>query len=459
MQPREIKHKRVTILGAERSGLGAAKLLAQHGANLLVSESDALKFTAEKRELLASLNARFEFGYHSDDVFDADFVVVSPGIPENAEVMEKIRAKQIPLYSEVEMASWFITDPVIAVTGSNGKTTTVNLIHHVLTACGLNSFLGGNVGQAISEVILARQASDLESALFVLEVSSFQLDHVERFHPALALILNLSPDHLDRYDSVEAYYNSKLQIWRNLTPQDDLGYNVDDERLMSAPKPAARKLGFGLTASPNLYATVREGHLGIIKDNDFQPIIAATDLPIPGPHNVSNALACITAVSQFVSDLGTIGAALKTFTPVPHRIEYVATIKGMCFYNDSKATNVASTAVAIQSFSEPEWVILGGKDKGGEFYTLAVDLARHARKVLLVGKAAPVIAEQLAGTVEMETTGTIDKAIDYALRYGQPGEVVLLSPGCASFDQFDNYEQRGEFFKSVVMERKEQLGQ
>ncbi|MCF7842878.1 MAG: UDP-N-acetylmuramoyl-L-alanine--D-glutamate ligase, partial [Lentisphaeria bacterium] len=231
MQPVEIKNKRVTILGAERSGLGAAKLLAQHGAKLLVSENDALKFTAEKRELLASLNAKFEFGYHSDDVFDADFIVVSPGIPENAEIMEKLRAKQIPMYSEVEVASWFINEPIIAVTGSNGKTTTVNLIHHVLKSCGINSFLGGNVGQAISEVILARQSAQVEQAVFVLEVSSFQLDHVEKFHPNIALILNLSPDHLDRYDSAEAYYASKYRIWDNLDSGDVVGYNVDDERL------------------------------------------------------------------------------------------------------------------------------------------------------------------------------------------------------------------------------------
>ncbi|MCF7800510.1 MAG: UDP-N-acetylmuramoyl-L-alanine--D-glutamate ligase [Candidatus Marinimicrobia bacterium] len=449
----------MTILGAERSGLGAAKLLAHHGARLLVSEKDALKFTAEKREFFASINAKFEFGYHSDDVFDADFIVVSPGIPENAEIMAKIKAKQIPVYSEVEVASWFIDEPIIAVTGSNGKTTTVNLIHHVLTACGINTFLGGNVGQAISEVILARQASDAENAVFVLEVSSFQLDHVERFHPKVAMILNLSPDHLDRYDSVEDYYSSKLGIWRNLGGQDLIGFNVDDERLVRAEKPNAKLLGFGTTDSPQLFATVRDGELGIIQNGGFQAIIPASELPIPGPHNVSNALACITATSAFVPDLGDIGAALRTFTPVPHRIEYVETIKGIRFYNDSKATNVASTAVAIQSFNEPEWVILGGKDKGGEFYTLAVDLARHARKVLLVGKAAPIIAEQLAGAVEMETVGTIGNAIDYALRYGQAGDVVLLSPGCASFDQFDNYEQRGEFFISIVKQRKERLAQ
>ncbi|MCF7796584.1 MAG: UDP-N-acetylmuramoyl-L-alanine--D-glutamate ligase [Candidatus Marinimicrobia bacterium] len=457
MQPVEIKNKRVTILGAERSGLGAAKLLAQHGAKLLVSENDALKFTAEKRELLASLNAKFEFGYHSDDVFDADFIVVSPGIPENAEIMEKLRAKQIPMYSEVEVASWFINEPIIAVTGSNGKTTTVNLIHHVLKSCGINSFLGGNVGQAISEVILARQSAQVEQAVFVLEVSSFQLDHVEKFHPNIALILNLSPDHLDRYDSAEAYYASKYRIWDNLDSGDVVGYNVDDERLEKVRKPAAQILGFGTTDSQHLFAARRDDQLGILQNGIFQPVLPVAELPIPGPHNVSNALACITAVSQFVSDGTKIGAALKTFTPVPHRIEYVDTIKGIRFYNDSKATNVASTAVAIQSFSEPEWVILGGKDKGGEFYTLAMALARHARKVLLVGKAAPIIARQLDGVVEMETVGTIDNAIDYALQYGHAGDVVLLSPGCASFDQFDNYEKRGEFFISIVKQRKEQL--
>ncbi|MCF7842636.1 MAG: UDP-N-acetylmuramoyl-L-alanine--D-glutamate ligase, partial [Lentisphaeria bacterium] len=238
---------------------------------------------------------------------------------------------------------------------------------------------------------------------------------------------------------------------------DVVGYNVDDERLEKVRKPAAQILGFGTTDSQHLFAARRDDQLGILQNGIFQPVLPVAELPIPGPHNVSNALACITAVSQFVSDGTKIGAALKTFTPVPHRIEYVDTIKGIRFYNDSKATNVASTAVAIQSFSEPEWVILGGKDKGGEFYTLAMALARHARKVLLVGKAAPIIARQLDGVVEMETVGTIDNAIDYALQYGHAGDVVLLSPGCASFDQFDNYEKRGEFFISIVKQRKEQL--
>lgn len=460
MLPSDIQNKKVTILGAERSGMGAARLLHQYGAQLLVSEKDALKFTAEKRELLASLDAKFEFGYHSDDVLDADFVVVSPGIPENAEIMVKIKEKGLPLYSEVEMASWFITEPIIAVTGSNGKTTTVNLIHHLLLECGIHSFLGGNVGQAISEVILDRESQeDIKFAVFVLEVSSFQLDHIDTFHPRIALILNLSPDHLDRYSTVEEYYNSKLQIWKNSSDLDIIGYNVDDPLLQNTEKPQADQLGFGLSTNPNLFATVRNGKLGTIENGHFRPILAESELPIPGSHNVSNALAAILAISPFVDDPVAIANALKSFKPVPHRIEYVATVKGMRFYNDSKATNVASTAVAIQSFTDPEWVILGGKDKGGEFYTLAVDLAQRARMVLLVGQATEIIAGQLAGTIDTESVETIDHAIDYALKHGQRGDVVLLSPGCASYDQFNNYEHRGEFFKETVLARKEQFGE
>ncbi len=456
MDPQAIKVKLITILGAERSGIGAAKLLHQYGARLLVSEKDALKFTAGKRTSLAGLDAQFEFGYHSDDVLKADFIVVSPGIPESAEIIRKIKAKNIPIYSEVEIASWFIDEPIIAVTGSNGKTTTVNLIHHVLTECGIHSFLGGNVGQAISEVILERQASQVEHAVFVLEVSSFQLDHIDTFHPSRALILNLSPDHLDRYATVEEYYASKLRIWKNLSGADQIGFNVDDPLLLKAEKPAARHLGFGLDKQADLFATLRNENLGIISNGIFKPVIAAEDLPLPGPHNVSNALACLTAVDSFITDKSAIGRALKSFRPVPHRIEYIGTLKGIRFYNDSKATNVASTAVAIQSFNAPEWVILGGKDKGGEFYTLAADLAQHARKVLLVGQAADLIQNQLAGVVAMEKVKTIDKAVDYVLENGEPGDVVLLSPGCASFDQFDNYEHRGNFFKQTLLERQEQ---
>lgn len=461
MLPSDIQAKKVTILGAERSGLGAAKLLHQYGAKLLVSEKDALKFTAEKRELLASLDAKFEFGYHSDDVLDADFVVVSPGIPENAEIMVKIKEKGLPLYSEVEMASWFITEPIIAITGSNGKTTTVNLIQHILQECGIPSFLGGNVGQAISEVILDREAQeeDVKFAVFVLEVSSFQLDHIDTFHPRIAVILNLSPDHLDRYATVDDYYDSKLQIWKNASALDIIGYNGDDPLLVFAKKPASTIHSFGLKDSPDLLATVRNHQLGFMSNDKFEAVIAESDLPIPGAHNVSNTLAAILAISPFIDDPVAIGDAIKSFQPVPHRIEFVATVKGMRFYNDSKATNVASTAVAIQSFSDPEWVILGGKDKGGEFYTLAVDLAQRARKVLLVGKAAEIIADQLAGTVAMESVETIDRAIDYALENGERGDVVLLSPGCASYDQFNNYEQRGNFFRSTVLDRKERFGE
>ena len=460
MLPSDIQNKKVTILGSERSGMGAAKLLHQFGAQILVSEKDALKFTAEKRELLASMNAKFEFGYHSDDVLDADFVVVSPGIPENAEIMLKIREKGLPLYSEVEMASWFITEPIIAVTGSNGKTTTVNLIHHLLRECGIPSFLGGNVGQAISEVILERQAQEeITFAVFILEVSSFQLDHIDTFHPRVALILNLSPDHLDRYATVEDYYNSKLKIWKNSTSLDIIGYNADDPLLVIAQKPKATHYSFGLNASPDLLATVKNHQLGFLSNDVFESVIAENELPIPGAHNTSNALAAILAISPFIDDPAAIGSALKSFQPVPHRIEFVATVKGMRFYNDSKATNVASTAVAIQSFNAPEWVILGGKDKGGEFYTLAVDLAQRARKVLLVGQATDIIADQLAGTVAMESVETIERAIDYALENGESGDVVLLSPGCASYDQFDNYEHRGNFFKSTVLNRKEKFGE
>jgi len=453
MNVTDIKGKNVTILGSQRSAMGAARLLRHFEANVLVSEFDADKFDAEKRQILADIKAEFEFGYHSPDVLESDFVVVSPGIPENADIVKKIRAAEIPLYSEIEMTSWFIEAPVIAVTGSNGKTTTVNLIHHLLKTAGYDSFLGGNVGVAASEVLLASLSQSPENPIFVLEVSSFQLDNIDTFKPRVAAILNLTPDHLDRYASLSAYYESKLGILRNLDENCTAVINRDDPELSGHEFGGNTTRYFSVKSPLGGDAMLAEGIIGMMKDGEWNPILPAKALPLPGKHNLSNALAAVGTVMDFIDDPEILAQGLMTFSAVPHRIEYVGKVRGIRCYNDSKATNIASTEVAIQSFQQPLWLILGGKDKGGDFTTLIPQLEGSAREVLLVGAASDIIETQINPALTVRKLETIENAINYCLENADEGDVLLLSPACASFDQFENFEARGDHFRTLVQSR------
>ncbi len=450
MNKSDITGKNVTVLGSQRSAMGAARLLRHFGAKVLVSEFDADKFSTEKRQILAEIDAEFEFGYHSPDVLKSDFVVVSPGIPENADIVQKIRAKNIPMFSEIEMTSWFIDAPIIAVTGSNGKTTTVNLIHHLLRTAGYDSFLGGNVGVAASEVLLRSLEKEADKPIFVLEVSSFQLDNIDTFKPQVAVILNLTPDHLDRYPSLAAYYESKLGILRNLDEKCTAILNRDDPELSRHDINVDSSRYFAVSSLSGGEAMMAEGVLGMMRDGEWSPILPAKALPLPGKHNLSNALAAIAAVMGFINDPEILAQGLMTFAAVLHRIEYVGKINGIRCYNDSKATNIASTEVAIHSFSEPVWLILGGKDKGGDFTTLISQLEGSTREVLLVGAASDIIETQISPALPTRKVETIDSAIEYCLDHGKNGDILLLSPACASFDQFENFEVRGDHFRTLI---------
>ncbi|MBT3230036.1 MAG: UDP-N-acetylmuramoyl-L-alanine--D-glutamate ligase [Candidatus Marinimicrobia bacterium] len=450
MKKSDITGKNVTILGSQRSAMGAARLLRHFGAKVLVSEFDADKFSADKRQVLADIEAEFEFGYHSPDVLASDLVVVSPGIPENADIIQKIRSKNIPIYSEIEMTSWFIEAPIIAVTGSNGKTTTVNLIHHLLQTAGYDSFLGGNVGVAASEVLLGSLKRSSDKPVFVLEVSSFQLDNIDTFKPQVAVILNLTPDHLDRYVSLTAYYESKLGILNNLDENCTAVLNRDDPELSNQDINVDNSRYFSVSSPSGGDAMLAEGILGMMREGEWSPILPAKALPLPGKHNLSNALAAIASVMDFISDPEILAQGLMTFSAVPHRIEYVGKINGIRCFNDSKATNIASTEVAIHSFPEPLWLILGGKDKGGDFSTLISQLEESTREVLLVGAASDIIETQISPALPTRKLENIESAINYCLENGTNGDVLLLSPACASFDQFENFEARGDHFRTLI---------
>ena len=454
MDKSNVKDKQVTILGSQRSAMGAARLLRHFGAKILVSEFDAGKFSAEKRQLFADMDAEFEFGYHSPDVLESDFIVVSPGIPENADIIGKIRSKGIPIYSEIEVTSWFIDAPIIAVTGSNGKTTTVNLIHHLLLTAGYDSILGGNVGVAASEVFLKSLDDSLSKPIFVLEVSSFQLDNIDSFKPQVGVILNLTPDHLDRYPSLDAYYESKLSLLKNMDENCVTVINRDDPELTRRDIIADHIRHFAVANPVGAEAMLGEGVIGMMRDGEWDPVLPAKALPLPGKHNLSNALAAIAAVMDFIQDPEILAQGLMTFSAVPHRIEYVGQVNGIRCYNDSKATNIASTEVAIQSFPQPLWLILGGKDKGGDFTALIPQLETSTREILLVGAAADIIETQLSPALKTRKVETLDAAMNYCLKHGEPGDVLLLSPACASFDQFENFEVRGDHFRTLIQTQK-----
>ena len=453
MERPNLHNKKVTILGSQRSAMGAARLLSHFGAKVLVSELNTDNFTKEKRQILADIGAEFEFGYHSEDVMDCDFVVVSPGIPENVEIIKKIRAADLPIYSEIEVTSWFIEAPIIAVTGSNGKTTTVNLIHHLLTTAGYDSYLGGNVGVAASDVFLDSLSEEVEKPIFVLEVSSFQLDNIEKFKPDVGVILNLTPDHLDRYTSVAAYYESKIGMFRNFDADSVAIINQDDPELMKRDITIDNMRYFAVESQTGADTMLAEGVLGIMKDEGWTPILPAKALPLPGKHNLSNALASVAAVMDYIDDPSIIAQGLMTFTAVPHRIEYVGKVQGVRCYNDSKATNIASAEVAISSFSQPLWLILGGKDKGGDFTQLIPLLEEKVKEVLLVGAAADIIQDQIGDLIQTTQLETIDEAVEHCLKNADEGDILLLSPACASFDQFDSYEARGDHFRSLLMDQ------
>ncbi len=438
----------VTVIGAARSGVGVAKLLASAGARVFVSD------IAESVELKQYLNELerftipYETGKHSDQVYDAGLLVVSPGVPSDAPVVRKARERGITVVSELEAASWFCRVPIIAVTGTNGKTTTTTLIGRMLHDAGRLHIVAGNIGDAFSN-----HAAQLNSnSLAVVEVSSFQLDHTERFKPKVSIILNITPDHLNRYgNSIERYIASKSRVFMNQDEEDVLIYNADDSHVVKLAKKArARTFGFSLERGLREGAFYKNESLNITVDGQEQTIIRRNEMLLPGLHNVANALAASLAVSIFGVGVGSLKHTLSTFRGVEHRLEFIREINGVRFVNDSKATNVESTRHALQSFEAPLILLLGGRDKGND-YTRIDDLVRkNVKAIVAIGESAEKVVEHFTKIVKVAPAASMVEAIDQTLQLADSGDTVLLSPACASFDWFTGYEHRGRVFKELV---------
>jgi UDP-N-acetylmuramoylalanine--D-glutamate ligase len=447
--PINVKSYKVTVLGARRSGLAAARLLAQQGAKVLLSDLVKIEIPETVMQELSKHKIAIELGQHSEKVAQSDFVVLSPGIPNTAPIVREIEVKGIPIVSEIEMAYWLMPEAkVIAVTGSNGKTTTTTLIYELLKDTQYAVFCGGNIGVSFSSLIPDSYLSRHKPRIFVLEVSSFQLERIIHFRPDVAVVLNVTDDHMDRYEhDIHQYLKAKLNMTRNQQERDSYVYFADDALLKQNLPLRPRKMPFGLTPNPDMLFTADDQN---IYTRDGKILIHRSEIALLGEHNLLNILASLNAISTFDIPVDHVRQVLCQFTGIEHRLEFVATIDNVAYYNDSKATNVDSVKYALKSFTQPVIVILGGRDKDADFSQLLPYLQKNTKKAILIGEAATKIQQVIKNVIPHIFAESMQAAVLKAHRLAQPGDVVLLSPACASFDMFENFEHRGKVFKEIV---------
>ncbi len=444
----EIRGKKIVILGLALSGAAAAKLAVRQGADVFVSDNqDTLALQGTLTDLKA-LSIPGELGQHSDQIYDADLWIISPGIAQDSELVQKAQSNDIPIVSEIEFASWFTEAPILAITGSNGKTTTAHLLAEMIQTDDLHGALAGNVGIPFAEMVLEDLVNPDPKRVWVLEISSFQMEFIEHFKPYIAIFLNITPDHLNRYPSMKEYIAAKMNMWSRQTAEDFIVYNADDTILVEEiAESTSRKIAFGLGHHPE---AIFQPNRTKIYTEEHATLIEMNQLALPGKHNLANALAAATAAHLMGVPNISIAATMSQFSGVPHRLEQVAEINGVTYINDSKATNLDAVQVALESFSQPIILILGGLDKGGDFRSLLPHTHNNLKEVIAFGQAKELILTKLRDAVRSTSVMDLKEALNLAQNCSQPGDVVLLSPGCASFDQFKNFEERGDHFRSLV---------
>ncbi|HIP37199.1 MAG TPA: UDP-N-acetylmuramoyl-L-alanine--D-glutamate ligase [Crocinitomix sp.] len=438
----------ISVLGAGESGVGVALLAKAKGISVFVSDFGKIK-QSFKTELIKN-NIEFEEGKHSENkILNTDLIVKSPGIPDKAPIVQKALNKEIKVISEIEFASFFTNAKLIAITGSNGKTTTTLLTHHILKNAGINCALAGNIGES-----LARQVIEDNVEVYVIELSSFQLDGMYEFKADIAILLNITPDHLDRYDYImQNYVNSKFRILQNLTSNDHFIYNADDPIILNEIKQReikAKLLPFSINKTENMVGYINNNQKLII---NLKPelIMSIHDLALKGKHNVQNSLA--SGITSKILEIRneSIRESLLDFKNVEHRLEFVAKVNGIEFINDSKATNVNSTWYALESMDKQTVWIVGGVDKGNDYDQLKSLVKEKVKAIVCLGENNEKIKEAFADVVdEIVETNTAFKAVEQSYRIAKKDETVLLSPACASFDLFESYEDRGKQFKNAV---------
>lgn len=445
----ELNGKRVLVVGLGRSGVASALFLKSHGARVTVSDAKSEEQLREEIPALLDQGIAVETGGHGERTFqNQDLIVVSPGVPVDAAPIAQARALGQPVIGEIELAAAFLAGPIVGITGSNGKTTTTTLIGEILAAGGLKTLVGGNIGTpAIS---LVERASP--ETVIVLEVSSFQLETIRSFRPKIGIVLNVTPDHLDRHRTFEAYVDAKARLFENQQAEDFAVLNADDPTCVQmAGRTRAQVFWFSRKREVEQGAFVHKGAVLFRRGGAQQEVMLASEIPLKGAHNLENVLAAVCAGALMGCEAGKIAGAVRNFKAVEHRLEYVATVRGVEYYNDSKATNVDATIKALESFPGNIHLILGGKDKGSDYTVLNDLLRQRVKAVYTIGAAAEKIQPQIRGATKIVAAGTIDSAVKQAAAVAQAGDIVLLAPACASFDQFQNYEHRGRVFKELVL--------
>lgn len=445
----ELAGKRVLVVGLARTGIATALFCAERGARVTATEARPERELQETAAKLRAAGVALELGGHRSETFvQQDLIVPSPGVPLTMPALAAARAIGVPVWSEIELAWRFLRGRLICITGSNGKTTTTSLIGHILETAGLPVQVAGNIGTPL----ISRVDISSDTSFTVVEASSFQLESISAFRPDIAVLLNITPDHLDRHGSIEIYGGAKARMFENQTEEDAAVINADDAVAPQYAPAEPRVFWFSRLKRVASGCYLRGDEIVFRCDGAETVLLERKMIGLRGSHNIENVLAAAAAAKLAGVEPAAIAEGVRTFAGVEHRIEYVATISGVEYFNDSKATNVDATLKALDAFAGNVLVILGGKDKGSDYGILRQALRSHARMALLIGSAADKIEAELAGIVPVERAETLARAVEVASRRARPGDIVLLAPACASFDQFENYEHRGRVFKQLVRE-------
>jgi UDP-N-acetylmuramoylalanine--D-glutamate ligase len=443
----ELKGKRIVVVGLARTGVAVARFLAERGAMVTVTDMKDEAALAPHLERLAGLAINYELGRHDRESFlMADLIVVSPGVPMEIEPLLLARARKRRVISEIELASRFIDATMVAITGTNGKTTTTSLTGEIFRGCGFTTFVGGNIGNPLIDLVTS--AAEVERV--VVELSSFQLEGITAFHPRVSVLLNITEDHLDRYATFQDYMDAKARIFANQTASDFAVLNMDDPLVAGyAGKLRARLVPMSRQKEQSRGIFYRNGIINFRWDGREEQFPVA-GYRLKGVHNLDNIMAALAATLLLGCDAARAQATVEAFPGLAHRMELVATINGIPWYNDSKGTNVGSVVKSLESFAGGVTLIAGGRDKEGDYAPLALLVKERVEHMILIGEAKERIKTALGHLTDTRAAGTLDEAVELAHRLTAPGGVVLFSPACSSFDMFRNYEERGERFASLA---------
>ncbi|HMS65834.1 MAG TPA: UDP-N-acetylmuramoyl-L-alanine--D-glutamate ligase [Ignavibacteria bacterium] len=458
MEISEIKKSSFTILGGGRSGIAVAKLLRKSGAKVFLSDGSSIeKLKYIDESILTAAEIEYELGVHSERIFENEVIIKSPGISPENEIIKKAKSLGIKIYSEIEVAYWFCKSPLIAITGTNGKTTTTVLTGEIFKKAGIDVKVCGNVGLAFSEIV-----SELnEDSVAVLETSSYQLNDIEGFRPVVSVIMNITPDHLDWHRGFENYLDAKLKIFSNQKDEDMAVINFDDEILRKATEKINSKKAYFSIKENLLNAEDQKIETGsFIKNgkvlyfdkakNIEEEIMETGEINIRGNHNLYNSLASVISARYFEIKKEIIKESLTEFTGVEHRIEFVKEIRGISFYNDSKATNIDSLIVALDSFEGDLILILGGRETGNDYSVIDKTVKEKVKQIIAIGETKDKINKHFKNITKVSNAETMEEAVIMAMSAAKSGDIVLLSPACKSFDMFDSFEHRGSEFKKFV---------